>query len=131
MAFQTPDSDIPSVSGNIAVVQSSRKGWFSKITNGLSIGNKIKFGYSLALGVGIVGTTIGLILGDRYQQQALQQQQNAFKELNLLYRLQTSILQTRTHQQQLIPLVANLKLYKEEYAHITNRPVLKLASKYI
>ncbi|MEH1858675.1 MAG: ATP-binding protein [Nostoc sp.] len=120
MAFQTPDSDFPSVSGDIAVVQSSRKGWFSKITNGLSIGNKIKFGYSLALGVGIVGTTIGLILGDRYQQQALQQQQNAFKEINLLYRLQTSILQTRTYQQQLIPLVANLKLYKEEYAHITN-----------
>ncbi|MEH2288432.1 sensor histidine kinase [Nostoc sp.] len=123
MAFQTPDSDFPSVSGDMAAVQLGRKGWFSKITNGLNIGNKIKFGYSLALGVGIVGTTIGLVLGDRYQQQALQQQQNAFKELNLLYRLQTSILQTRTHQQQLIPLVGNLKLYTEEYTHITNTHV--------
>ncbi|MBN4001628.1 ATP-binding protein [Nostoc sp. LPT] len=119
MTFQTPGS-VPSVSGDIAVVQSSRKGWFSKITNSLNIGNKIKCGYGIALGVGIIGTTIGLVLGDRYQQQALQQQQNAFKELNLLYRLQTSILQTRTHQQQLIPLVGNLKLYTEEYTHITN-----------
>ncbi|MBE8967804.1 HAMP domain-containing protein [Nostocales cyanobacterium LEGE 12452] len=126
MAFQTPDSDFPSVCGDIAFVKSNQKGWFSKITNGLSIGNKIKFGYSLALGVGIVGTTIGLVLGDRYQQEALQQQQNAFKELNLLYRLQTSVLQTRTHQQQLIPLVGNLELYKEEYAHITNTHAPKI-----
>ncbi|MCC5646755.1 HAMP domain-containing histidine kinase [Nostoc sp. CHAB 5824] len=119
MAFQTPGS-VPSVSVDIAVVQSSRKGWFSKITNSLNIGNKIKCGYGIALGVGIIGTTTGLVLGDHYQQQALQKQQNAFKELNLLYRLQTSVLQTRTHQQQLIPLVGNLKLYKEEYTHITN-----------
>ncbi|MBE8991418.1 sensor histidine kinase [Nostoc sp. LEGE 12450] len=113
-------SDFPPVYGDIVLVESSRKNWFSKITNGLSIGNKIKCGYALALGVGIVGTSIGLIFGDQYQQQALQQQQNAFKELNLLYRLQTGILQTRTHQQQLIPLVANLKLYKQEYSHITH-----------
>ncbi|MEH2266064.1 HAMP domain-containing sensor histidine kinase [Nostoc sp.] len=120
MAFQTPGSDFSSASDDVIVVQSSRKGWFSKITNGLSIGNKIKCGYGLALGVGIVGTTIGLVIGDRYQQQALQNQQNAFKELNFLYQLQTSILQTRTHQQQLIPLVGNPKLYKEEYHHITS-----------
>ncbi|NEU80852.1 ATP-binding protein [Nostoc sp. UIC 10630] len=113
-------SDFPPVYGDIVLVESSRKNWFSKITNGLSIGNKIKCGYALALGVGIVGTSIGLIFGDHYQQQALQQQQNAFKELNLLYRLQTGILQTRTHQQQLIPLVADIKLYKQEYDHITN-----------
>ncbi|MEJ6481105.1 ATP-binding protein [Nostoc punctiforme UO1] len=113
-------SDFPPVYGDIVLVESSRKNWFSKITNGLSIGNKIKCGYALALGVGIVGTSIGLIFGDHYQQQALQQQQNAFKELNLLYRLQTGILQTRTHQQQLIPLVADIKLYKQEYSHITH-----------
>ncbi|MEH1966491.1 sensor histidine kinase [Nostoc sp.] len=113
-------SDFPPVYGDIVLVKSSRKDWFSKITNGLSIGNKIKCGYALALSVGIVGTSIGLIFGDHYQQQALQQQQNAFKELSLLYRLQTGILQTRTHQQQLIPLVANLKLYKQEYSHITH-----------
>jgi two-component system, NtrC family, sensor kinase len=119
MDFQTQGSDSPSVFADIALIPSSRKRWFSKITNSLSIGNKIKCGYGLALGVGIVGTIIGLVLGDHYQQQALQNQQNAFKELNLLYRLQTSILQTRTHQQQLIPLVGNSKLYKEEYSHIT------------
>jgi len=118
MASQTQGLDSVPVSGDIAVGQSSRKGWFIRVTNGLSIGNKIKCGYALALSAGILGTTIGLIFGDYYQGQALQQQQNAFKEINLLHRLQTGILQTRAHQQQLIPLAATPDLYREEYQHI-------------
>ncbi len=46
MAFQTQGSDISPVSSDITVVQSSRQKWFSKITNGLSIGKKIKCGYA-------------------------------------------------------------------------------------
>lgn len=119
MASQkNPGSDFVPVSGDIAVGESSRKGWFIRVTNSLSIGNKIKCGYALVLSVGILGTTIGLILGDHYQQQALQQQQNAFQEFNLLYRLQTSVLQARTHQQQLIPLTATPDSYRDEYKHI-------------
>ncbi|MBG1266415.1 ATP-binding protein [Nostoc sp. WHI] len=118
MASKTQGSDFVPVSGDIAVGESSRRGWFIRVTNGLSIGNKIKCGYAVALSVGILGTTIGLILGDYYQGQALQQQENAFRELNLLHRLQAGILQTRTHQQQLIPLAANPDLYKDEYKHI-------------
>lgn len=118
MAFQTRCSNFQAVPGDIGVLQSSRQKWFSKITNGLSIGKKIKCGYALALSVGIVGTTIGLVLGDYYQQQALQREENAFEELNLLHRLQAAILQTRTHQQQLIPLAATPDLYREEYKHV-------------
>ncbi|MBD2341363.1 HAMP domain-containing protein [Calothrix sp. FACHB-156] len=118
MSLQTNGSDLPPVSHDTTTLQPSRKGWLSTIVNGLSIGNKIKLGYALALGVGIFGTTVGLVLGDRYQQRALDKEENAFIELNLLYRLQTSILQTRTHQQQLIPLVGKPELYKEEYSHI-------------
>ncbi|MCC5662963.1 HAMP domain-containing histidine kinase [Nostoc sp. CHAB 5784] len=120
MASQTQGSNFQAVSGDVAALQSNPKGLFSRLTNGLSVSNKIKCGYALALSVGILGTTIGLILGDHYQEKALQEQQNAFKELNLLDRLQTGILQTRTHQQQLIPLVPYPNLYTEEYAHITN-----------
>ncbi|MDZ8051074.1 MAG: sensor histidine kinase [Aulosira sp. ZfuVER01] len=123
MDFQTKDSDSLSVSNNTINTQSGAGATkrFSQIINGLSIGNKIKFGYAIALGVGILGTTIGLILGDRYQQRALKHEENAFRELNLLHRLQTGILQTRTHQQQLIPLAGNPELYQEEYAHITHK----------
>ncbi|MBD2729795.1 HAMP domain-containing protein [Nostoc sp. FACHB-892] len=120
MPYQNQVSDFQAVSSDIAAVQSNQKGWFSRLTNGLSVGNKIKCGYALALSVGILGTTIGLIFGDHYQEKALQEQQHAFKELNLLYRLQTGILQTRTHQQQLIPLVPYPNLYREEYSHITD-----------
>lgn len=121
MAFQTKGSDLPPVSNTTISLQLGATKWFLQIINRLSIGNKIKFGYAIALGVGILGTTMGLILGDRYQQQALRQEENAFKEINLLQRLQASILQTRTHQQQLIPLVVSPELYKEEYAHITDK----------
>ncbi|MDZ7957231.1 MAG: ATP-binding protein [Aulosira sp. DedQUE10] len=119
MSLQINGSDVPPVLNDTAVIQSSPRQILLGMINGLSIGNKIKFGYALALGVGILGITIGLFLGDRYQQQALKQEENAFKELNLLHRLQTGILQTRTHQQQLIPLAGSPELYKEEYAHIT------------
>lgn len=121
MTFQNKDSNVSPISNNTLTSPLAGTNWFLQIFNKLSIGNKIKFGYAIALGVGIFGTTIGLILGDRYQQQALQQEENAFKEINLLQRLQASILQTRTHQQQLIPLVANPELYQEEYSHITDK----------
>lgn len=120
MSLQTNGSDLPPVSHDTTAPKVSRKEWLSAIVNGLSIGNKIKLGYALALGVGIFGTTVGLVLGDRYQQRALEKEENSFRELNILYRLQTSVLQTRTHQQQLIPLVGNPELYKEEYSHITH-----------
>ncbi len=121
MASQTKGSDSIQVSKDTTILPLGATRWFAQIINSLSIGNKIKFGYAIALGVGILGTTIGLIVGDRYQQQALKQEENAFKEINLLHRLQASILQTRTHQQQLIPLVVSSELYKEEYAHITDK----------
>lgn len=121
MAIQTKGSNLSQVSKDTIFLPLGATKWCSQIINSLSIGKKIKFGYAIALGVGILGTTIGLVLGDRYQQQALKQEENAFKEINLLHRLQASILQTRTHQQQLIPLVASPELYKEEYSHITDK----------
>ncbi|MBD2197322.1 MULTISPECIES: sensor histidine kinase [Calothrix] len=121
MTFQNKGSNVSPVSNRTLTLTLPGTKWFLQIFNRLSIGNKIKFGYAIALGVGIFGTTIGLILGDRYQQQAFKQEENAFKEINMLQRLQASILQTRTHQQQLIPLVANPELYKEEYSHITDK----------
>ncbi|WP_242045672.1 MULTISPECIES: HAMP domain-containing protein [unclassified Calothrix] len=119
MTFQNKGSNVSPVFNKTLTLPGTK--WFLQIFNRLSIGNKIKFGYAIALGVGIFGTTIGLILGDRYQQQAFKQEENAFKEINMLQRLQASILQTRTHQQQLIPLVANPELYQEEYSHITDK----------
>jgi two-component system, NtrC family, sensor kinase len=86
--------------------------WFSK----LRVGQKIGLGYSAALGIAIFGTIAGFIIGN--QQQALHKDLHARREVELLRRLQIEVLQVRTHQQQLIPLLAQPKLLQEEYDHL-------------
>ena len=57
MASQTQGSNLQAVSGDVATLQWNRKGRFLQLTNGLSVANKIKCGYALALSIGVLGTT--------------------------------------------------------------------------
>ncbi len=88
--------------------------WLSRLT----VGQKIGVGYALALGIAASGAIAGFSIGDRYQHQAIEQEEHTQQELSLLRQLQTSVLQSRTHQQQLIPLSKSPKDFDEEYAHI-------------
>ncbi|WP_017316869.1 sensor histidine kinase [Mastigocladopsis repens] len=83
----------------------------------LSIRQKIVCGYVLALSVAIVGTVAGFLIGEYQQQKAVQKHDDAIEEIELLNRLQNAVLQTRTHQQQFIPLVPNLKQLQNEHSH--------------
>jgi two-component system, NtrC family, sensor kinase len=87
------------------------------VANRLGIGAKIGLGYTLALGIAMAGTGCGIILGNYYQRQAVQLNEHAEAELQLLYQLQSGILQARTHQQQFIPLLASPQELQREYAH--------------
>jgi two-component system, NtrC family, sensor kinase len=84
----------------------------------LKVAQKIGLGYTLALGVAVSGTIAGFTVGNRYYQRAFQQQEHTRHEMELLHRLQTSVLQVRTHQQQLIPLAQSPQNFDEEYGHI-------------
>ncbi len=84
----------------------------------LPVGQKIGVGYVLALGVAASGAIAGFNIGNHYQHQAIEQEKHIQKELSLLRQLQTDILQSRTHQQQLIPLAKAPKDFDAEYAHI-------------
>ena len=84
----------------------------------LRVGQKIGLGYTLALGIAVCGTIAGFGVGDRYQQETQQQEQHVRNELELLQRLQSRVLQTRTHQQQLIPLAQYPEKFQDEYAHL-------------
>ncbi|MBM0742665.1 hypothetical protein JOY44_13765 [Phormidium sp. CLA17] len=88
--------------------------WLSR----LPVGQKIGVGYTLALGIAASGAIAGFSVGNHYQHQAVEQEEHTQEELSLLRRLQTSILQSRTHQQQLIPLAKVPKDFDAEYAHI-------------
>jgi len=84
----------------------------------LRVGQKIGLGYTLALGIAVCGTIAGFGVGDHYQQETQEQEQHVRNELELLQRLQSRVLQTRTHQQQLIPLAQYPEKYQAEYAHL-------------
>ena len=84
----------------------------------LRVGQKIGLGYTLALGIAVCGTIAGFGVGDRYQQETQQQEEHARNEVELLQRLQSRVLQARTHQQQLIPLAQYPEKFEAEYAHL-------------
>lgn len=84
----------------------------------LNVGQKIGLGYALALGIAVSGTVIGFGVGHHYQQWAEAREEHARNEVELLHRLQSRVLQTRTHQQQLIPLAQYPEKFQDEYAHL-------------
>lgn len=88
--------------------------WLSR----LQVGQKIGLGYALALGIAVSGTIAGFGLGNYHIQQSTQREESIRNEVELLHRLQTGILQVRTHQQQLIPLSQHSEEFAAEYAHI-------------
>ncbi|GAA6623035.1 ATP-binding protein [Scytonema sp. NUACC26] len=71
----------------------------------LSIRQKIVVGYGLALGIAILGTTTGLGIGDRYYQKARYQMMVADEEGGLLSELQGTLLEIKSHQEEIVPLV--------------------------
>lgn len=97
--------------------QSSKFRGLTRWIDRLNIGPKIGYGYAIALGVATVGTATGITIGDHYQQQAAELATHAQEETYLLHRLQASVLQARTHQQQFIPLLQTPPLLQEEYEH--------------
>ncbi|MEG5067289.1 ATP-binding protein [Microcoleus sp. B3-A4] len=84
----------------------------------LRVGQKIGLGYALALGIAVSGTIAGFGVGDHYQQETQERKQHARNEVELLHRLQSRVLQARTHQQQLIPLALYPEKFQDEYAHL-------------
>ncbi|AFZ56282.1 HAMP domain-containing protein [Anabaena cylindrica FACHB-243] len=85
----------------------------------LGIGQRISLGYALVLSIAVFGTVTGFSIGSYYYEQAFLQEKHTRNEVELLHRLQASLLRTRTYQQQLIPWLSNPKQFREEYAHIT------------
>lgn len=89
----------------------------------LRVGQKIGLGYALALGIAVSGTIAGFWIGHQHQQRAGINEEHARNEVELLHRLQSRVLQARTHQQQLIPLAQYPERFQDEYAHLLEHQV--------
>ncbi|MEO0968165.1 MAG: ATP-binding protein [Cyanobacteria bacterium J06639_18] len=90
---------------------------FYKFLNHLNVSQKIGFGYGVAIGIAICGTISGIATSNHYKSKARQKEQHAHEQVEIVRRLQASILQSRTHQQQFIPLVSQPKDLQDEYSH--------------
>lgn len=83
----------------------------------LSISHKISFGYGLTLGIAVLGTTAGFVVGDYYQQQARLQEHDAQREIRTLQHLQTLLLHARAHQQNFLSSAHQPEHFRKDYHH--------------
>lgn len=71
------------------------------------VGQKIGLGYALALGLAVVGTTTGILIGNTSQNRAHRLLDDAFEETKILTQLEIAITHARSHQQNLATLLLN------------------------
>ncbi|OCQ97202.1 hypothetical protein BCD64_14635 [Nostoc sp. MBR 210] len=83
-------------------------------TQRLQVGHKIACGYGIALSVAVCGTLAGSLLGDHYNQVALEEQGDALQEIQLINHLKIVELTTRNKRQQLITYLDSPQLLQQE-----------------
>ena len=73
----------------------------------MRIGQKISYGYALAIGIAIFGTAAGQRLGDYFRKQALVQVNVAQQQQELLQNLQNAVFEARSHAARLPTVLGN------------------------
>ncbi|MEB3885777.1 ATP-binding protein [Lyngbya sp. CCY1209] len=91
-------------------------GWQKLSIRNWSIGKKFGYSYMLAIAIAIVGTTVGLAVGEYYQKQALQALTETEEQQELLHELEKSILAMRSHPQRLVPTLGKTVWFDYEKA---------------
>lgn len=82
----------------------------------LSIAQKINYGYSLAIGIAVLGTTGGMICGDYYQKQAFKALTFADDQQDLLRDLEYSVQVVQSHPKRLISILGDSIWFEYETA---------------
>ncbi len=101
----------------------SRQKAISKIKAKLgdfSIAKKIGYGYALAIGIAILGTSIGLIVSEYYQKKAQQRLQLASVQEHLFDSLQNYVLELRSHPQELVAVLDDSIWFEYETSKFQN-----------
>jgi two-component system, NtrC family, sensor kinase len=87
---------------------------FNKFSQQLTLSQKISYGYGIAIGISVLGTITGLIIGDYYQKKAELKLNLAETQQTLFQSLNYDIEQVRTHPQQLISTMGNSIWFRYE-----------------
>ena len=80
------------------VLSPQAKSWFSR----LKVGRKITLGYVVALGIAVAGSINGIAIGNRYERQAYDIQQDAIEEILELKDLEKTLISLRMNEKALI-----------------------------
>jgi two-component system, NtrC family, sensor kinase len=98
--------------------------WLRERFNHLRIGQKISYGYALAIGIAILGTGAGLKAGDYFRKQALIQVNLAEQQQQMLQNLQNSVFAARSHAARLPAVLGNrvsLQYEHDRFVHEINQ----------
>ncbi len=88
---------------------------FQSWLSSLSISEKISFGYAITLGIAFAGTTLGIIIGESYQQHSQKLIEDALEETELLHELKTDLLEAKNLQQGLFFLLDKPEIFRQHY----------------
>ncbi|MCP6759662.1 MAG: HAMP domain-containing histidine kinase [Fischerella sp. CENA71] len=85
-----------------------------RVFHRLSIQQKIILGYGLTLGVAVLGTMAGLLIGTNYFQQAREQMIIADDEGHIFSNLQGELSEIKSYQQEIIPLLNKTPMLRQK-----------------
>jgi len=100
------------------------KKWLMRQLPNASIRRKIGVGYAIAVGIAILGTVAGLVIGEHYQSQAIAQLNHLHQQEHLLMDFQREVLQARNHSLRLAAVLGNsvwLQYEKDGFTHSINQ----------
>ncbi|MCA1992932.1 MAG: HAMP domain-containing protein [Coleofasciculus sp. S288] len=92
--------------------------WLNRITHRWSIRQKIGYGYVLAISIAILGTAMGLIVGEHYDDRARETVRDAQKIYELMDHLEKAVLKVKVHQQRAITTAQNTARLREEITQL-------------
>ncbi|WP_254567130.1 sensor histidine kinase [Oscillatoria sp. HE19RPO] len=91
--------------GNVGNVEKSSPNLLEQLKTKirrLSIKQKIGYGYALTISIALLGTGLGLVVGDLYHDKAKQQLVHAYEQQRILTHLQYEVVTALSHQQGLV-----------------------------
>lgn len=88
--------------------------WSNGITRSWSIYQKIRVGYALSMSIAVLGTVLGLIVGEYYDDKAVQAFNIAQERYDLMDRLEKAVLELTFYQQQITSDAQNEVLNRQK-----------------
>ncbi|MEO0970852.1 MAG: HAMP domain-containing protein [Cyanobacteria bacterium J06639_18] len=98
-----------------------RKTIFNKWFGNLKVGHKIGLGYTVALGIAVIGSVTGVLIGDSFHQKAVYHEEDANEEFRLINTLNLELLQTHQHFLMFSAVLGSKDKLTENYALFIER----------